>query len=92
MQDKKQFAIGDRVMFIADEGPLHVGDVGTIIGRDSFCDVFNVRWDEYHSEMHTCAGACEDGHGWNVEGKSIIVLEEEFELPSDNDMMDFLFS
>ena len=66
------FKAGDRVNYINDRyiSMVDRGETGTVLFV-SEGDLAHVRWDNFVEGRHTCSGACDDGHGWNVRFKNL---------------------
>jgi hypothetical protein len=58
------FAVGTRVVANGRVRGKSIEGAGTVlrVHHDNWC---NVRWDIPQDGMHSCAGLCERGHGWN---------------------------
>lgn len=90
-----EFKEGDIVESIVDEpdgnGCICVGSTGTVVKVDYENERVGICW---HEDIcgHSLDGDCEDGHGWWVNFCDVaLVVIEDFELSSDEEMMQLLF-
>lgn len=75
-----EFKTGDRVRI--NQKWTHVGavsqtDVGTVQLHEG-CGSYYIRWDAYDKRKHDNGGRCDNGHGWIVNEKYLML-----ETPGD---------
>ena len=97
------YQIGDRVR-LTDNNPgnemLSPGMTGTVIGvADDWSDdgdvYLEICWDD-NIEGHSCSGKCENEHGWNLYGSSVMLIfdsgEDEISVEEEPSATDFFLS
>lgn len=72
-----KFKNGDRVILIEDHPDgnpnLYTGDIGTVCRVDF--GSYGIRYDKSDDTLHTCDGACKDGHGWYTHRSNLALYE-----------------
>lgn len=78
-----KFNIGDRVKADINNPSgnmkIRVGDHGTVRDISDTGSIIGVEWDN-DVDGHTCRGACEHGHGWQMYYNEISLVEEEVDF------------
>ena len=81
------FSVGDAVVCIVDRpignAEIMSGDIGTVVFTNP--TVTGVDWGRFVGG-HSCHGRCPNGNGWNVETKTLKLLEPDISFdikPSD---------
>jgi hypothetical protein len=72
-----QFTVGDRVLVTNKQGinDYIIGMEGTVIKIHHDPDYANIMFDEKIKYGHTADGTCQDGYGYNLEFRNIMLAQ-----------------
>jgi hypothetical protein len=72
-----QFSVGDRVLVVRKQGinDYIIGMEGTVTNIPNGYNYVNVRFDEKIKYGHTADGTCQDGYGYNLEFRNIMLAQ-----------------